>query len=404
MAAEGHRAILHVDMDAFYAAVECLDDPALQGRAVVVGGLGPRGVVATANYPARAFGVHSAMPMSKARRLCPQASFLSPRMRRYREISANVFSLFRAITPMVESLSLDEAFLDVTGSLRLFGDAQAIARRVKASIRQETGLTASVGIAHNKFLAKLASDMQKPDGLVCVPMDELHAFLDPMPVSKLWGIGPRTAPRLKARGIFTFGQLRRADLALVQAVLGNRAAHFRRLAAGEDDREVVPDSPDKSISHEITFDRDLTDDRQLLAELQALTEAVAGRLRKRRLIAKTVVVKLRDPAFNTVTRSHSMRAGSNNTKAIYRVARLLFERWRSANRGTPLRLLGMGVSGLENRFGEAAEHGREDGDQLDGHGEQRLDQLCDAINKRYGESKIVHGLTLLRRRNRSPKT
>jgi len=392
------RAILHVDMDAFYASVEVLDQPALENQAVVVGGLGPRGVVATANYAARVHGVHSAMPMQQARRLCPQARFLFPRMERYREISASVFELFRSVTPMVEGLSLDEAFLDVTASLKLFGDATEIARRIKADIRRHIGLTASVGVAHNKFLAKLASDLQKPDGLVCVPADQVHAFLDPMPISRLWGIGPRTAPRLKALGILTFGQLRRADTALLRPALGNRTEHFRRLAAGEDEREVVALSPDKSISHEITFDQDLVEEAELLAELMALTEAVAGRLRKRQLIARTVVIKVRDPAFNTVTRSRSMRAGSNSTMTLYRIARALFEAWRASNLGTPVRLLGMGVSGLEHRFGVLQSGSSASGNQLDSRGDQRLDQVFDSINQRYGTSGIVHGLTLRRRK------
>jgi len=402
MTGPDRRAILHVDMDAFYAAVETLDNPALQGQAVIVGGLGPRGVVATANYAARAFGAHSAMPMSRARRLCPQAHFVRPRMERYRAVSADVFELFRSITPMVEGLSLDEAFLDVTASLKLFGDARDIACRIKADIRQKMGLTASVGVAHNKFLAKLASDLEKPDGLVCVQEETIHEFLDPMPISRLWGIGPRTAPRLKALGVLTFGQLRRADVNMLRPVLGNRTEHFRRLAAGEDDRDVVALSPDKSISHEITFDVDLTDRDELLAELLVLAEAVARQLRRRQLIARTVTIKIRDAAFSTVTRSRSMRAGSSSTMTLYRMAHALWEAWRAANRGTAVRLLGMGVTGLEHRFGDVQTAGSSAGSQLDNRGEQDLDRVLDSINERYGEDRIVHGLTL-RRRRRQPQ-
>ena len=220
------RVILHVDMDAFYASVETLDRPELSGKAVVVGGLGPRGVVSTANYEARKFGVHSAMPIMQARRKCPQAEFIRPRPARYREVSRMVFRQFGNYTPLVEGLSLDEAFLDVSASLKLFGGAEEIALKIKESIRREVGLTCSVGVAHNKFLAKLASDLQKPDGLVCVPSENLHEFLDPMPIRRLWGIGPRTAPRLKTLGILTFGQLRRADPATLQRALGNRAEHL----------------------------------------------------------------------------------------------------------------------------------------------------------------------------------
>jgi DNA polymerase-4 len=404
MTAPAARTILHVDMDAFYASVEALDQPDLQGHAIIVGGLGPRGVVATANYLARASGVHSAMPMSRARRLCPQAAFIQPRMERYREASEQVFSIFHRITPLVEGLSLDEAFLDVTASLRLFGSAREMGLRVKALVRQEVGLTASVGISHNKFLATLASDLQKPDGLVCVAPDRVHQVLDPMPITRLWGIGPHTAPKLKALGILTIGQLRRADLAAVRSVLGNRTAHFCRLAAGEDEREVIACSPDKSISHEITFDRDLLDNGLLLAELQAQAEAVAGRLRKQQLTARTVTIKIRDSRFRTVTRSRSMRAGSNSTMTLYRLARALFEAWRAANAGTPVRLLGMGASGLEPRCGAGSAPGAAAGNQVDSHGSQKLDQVFDSINGRYGSGGIVHGLTLKRRRGDTEKT
>ncbi|NNK32142.1 MAG: DNA polymerase IV, partial [Xanthomonadales bacterium] len=269
------RAIIHVDMDAFYASVESLDEPSLRGSPVIVGGLGPRGVVAAASYEARAFGVHSAMPMSQARRRCPRAAFLRPRMERYRQKSAEVFRIFRSFTPLVEGLSLDEAFLDVTASLRLFGGSREIAAEIKERIQAETGLTASVGLAHNKFLAKLASDAQKPDGLVEVEPGRVHAFLDPMPIARLWGIGRRTEPKLKALGILTVGQLRRADGSVLQPVLGKRWEHFQRLARGEDDRDVVPGRPDKSISHEVTFDTDRSARAELLAELQRQTEAVA---------------------------------------------------------------------------------------------------------------------------------
>ncbi len=388
------RAIIHVDMDAFYASVECLDDPSLIGEPVIVGGLGPRGVVATASYEARKLGVHSALPMSRARRLCPHGSYIRPRMARYREKSAEVFRIFREFTPRVEGLSLDEAFLDVTGSLRLFGSREEIGRRVKQKIHEDTGLTASVGLAHNKFLAKLASDMQKPDGMVSVDPGRVQAFLDPMPVTRLWGIGKRTAPKLKALGILTISQLRKSDISVIRPVLGNRSEHFLRLARGEDEREVTPSRPDKSISHEVTFDRDLDDRDELLAELQRQAESVSKRLRAQDLMASTVVVKIRDPGFHTVTRSRSMRACSNSTRTLYRMARALFENWRENHRNTPVRLLGMGVSGLEEA--NPSEHGR--GDRLDSRSEQEIDRVFDSINQRYGETKIVHAQTLRRKK------
>lgn len=386
------RAIAHVDMDAFYAAVEERDNPTLTGQQVIVGGLGPRGVVATANYRARVCGVHSAMPMSRARRLCPQAQYIRPRMSRYREISTRIFAVFREFTPRVEGLSLDEAFLDVTSSLRLFGGLEDIARQLKREILRQTNLIASVGIAHNKFLAKLASDAQKPDGLVYVRPGEVLRFLDPMPIDRLWGIGRQTAPKLKALGILTIGQLRRSDSSVIRPVLGNRTEHFHRLSRGEDEREVQSRRPDKSISHEVTFDTDLLDHRELLAELLRQAERVSRRLRAQELMASTVVVKIRDGSFRTVTRSRSMRACSNSTRTLYRMARALLVSWRDKHRTTPVRLLGMGVTGLELENSE----GKKAGDRLEGRDEGQLDQVLDRINQRYGDSKIVHGLSLRR--------
>jgi DNA polymerase-4 len=393
MTETAQRAILHVDMDAFYASVECLDDPSLEGQPVIVGGLGPRGVVATASYEARVFGVHSALPMSRAKRLCPKGRFIRPRIARYREKSLEVFAIFRDFTPHVEGLSLDEAFLDVSGSMRLFGSSEAIGRQIKNRIQRETGLIASVGIAHNKFLAKLASDVEKPDGLVVVEAGRVQAFLDPMPIRRLWGIGKQTAPKLKALGILTVGQLRGTDLSMLRTVLGKQAEHFQRLAAGDDEREVTSHRPDKSISHEVTFNTDVRNRTELLAELQSQSEAVARRLRAQGLMASTVVVKIRDSSFHTVTRSRSMRACSNSTQTLYKMARALFENWREQHQSTAVRLLGMGVSGLQQSevAGQAA------GDRLDKPTEQTIDRVVDQINQRYGDLKITHGQTLRRK-------
>jgi len=387
------RVVIHVDMDAFYASVERLDNPDLTGKPVIVGGLGPRGVVATASYEARRFGVHSAMPMAQARRLCPSAVYLRPRMARYREKSQEVFNIFNEFTSIVEPLSLDEAFLDVSRSRRLFGAPLEIARRIKERIRAETGLTASVGIAHNKFLAKLASDAHKPDGLLEVRRAEVHAFLDPMPIARLWGIGKQTAPKLRALGILTIGQLRRTDATALRPVLGNRSEHFLSLARGEDDREVQAERADKSISHEVTFDTDRTDRDELLAELQRQAEGVGRRLRAQQLLARTVVVKIRDHRFNTVTRSRSLRACTDSTQTVYRMGRALFEGWRESHASTPVRLLGIGVSGLEERPARAGEVG----DELDQGSSGRLDRVSDEINRRFGDSGLVHGQTLRRK-------
>jgi DNA polymerase-4 len=392
-----NQLIVHVDMDAFYAAVEQLDDPRLAGAAVIVGGLGPRGVVATASYEARKSGVHSAMPMGRARRLCPHAHFIRPRMSRYREKSGEVFSVFESFTPLVEGLSLDEAFLDVTASLKLFGGALTLAQRIKDRVASETGLTASVGVAHNKFLAKLASDARKPDGLLWVRSSEVRAFLDPMPVSALWGIGRRTTPRLKTQGILTIGQLRRADPSVLHPVLGNRAAHFQALARGEDGRRVEPFREDKSLSHEVTFDTDLTIREELMAELQRQVEAVAARSRGEGLTARTVVVKIRDRDFRTVTRSRSLRAGSDSTRTIYRMARALFDKWRDEHRNTPVRLLGVGVTLLE----PAGSDPEARADRPDGRADRGLDCVADEINRRFdGTARLVHAQTLKRRKPR----
>jgi len=388
------RTIVHVDMDAFYASVEQLDDPSLEGQAVIVGGLGPRGVVATANYAARKYGVHSAMPMARARRLCPEARFIRPRLDRYHEKSREVFAIFGRFSPLVEGLSLDEAFLEVSGSLRLFGGPLQIAQRIKEEIRAETGLTASVGVAGNKFLAKLASDARKPDGLLWISPEQVQGFLDPMPIARMWGIGKQTAPRLRALGILTIGQLRRADAMVLRPVLGNRVEHFQSLARGEDDRAVEPSRPDQSISHEVTFDNNIGDPTVLLAELQRQTESVARRLRAQGLMARTVVVKIRDGDFRTVTRSSSLRACSSSTRTLYRMARALFENWRSDHRATSLRLLGVGVTGLE----QGGPGTKAAADRLDSRGEQDIDRVSDQINRRYGETGLVHAQTLRRKK------
>lgn len=381
------RAILHVDMDAFYASVEQYDRPEYRDRAVIVGGLGNRGVVAAASYEARRFGVHSAMPVSRARRLAPDAIYLRPRIGRYREVSAQIFALFHEVTPRVEGLSLDEAFLDVTGSLRMFGSRERIGGLLRERIRQRTGLEASVGMAHNKFLAKLASDAEKPAGFVSVPSDPagVRAFLDPMPLRRLWGIGKRTEPKLRALGLLTIGQLRRADPAVLHAALGNRTEHFLALARGEDTREVTPGRAEKSISHEATFETDLQSDREMKAELLRQSEAVARRARKHRLVGRTVQVKIRDHRFHTVTRSLTLRAPTAQTRTVYGVAAGLLDRWLKEHRGTPVRLLGVGLSKLEDP-----------GTALSG--KTGIDAAVDEVTRRFGDASLVRALGVERKR------
>ncbi|NNE06738.1 MAG: DNA polymerase IV [Xanthomonadales bacterium] len=372
------RAIIHVDMDAFYASVEARDDSSLRGKPVIVGGTGRRGVVAAASYEARAFGVFSAMPVVRARQRCPQGVYVRPRLARYREVSKEIFEIFHEFTPQVEGLSLDEAFLDVSGSLRLLGTIEEIGLQIQNRIMAETGLQASVGMAHNKFLAKLASDFKKPAGFVHIPPGEELRFLDPLPISRLWGIGRKTEPRLRAVGILTIGQLRRCDAQSLRGVLGNRTGHFQKLAAGLDDREVAAMTGERSISHEMTFDVDVRKATELFSELQRLTEAVMRRTRRQHLAARTIHVKIRDHRFRTHTRSRTLRAATSSSQSAFRMAKALLNRWLGEHANTPVRLLGMGVSGLQEPDVDPSP----------------LDVTVDGIAERYGDAAITRGRAL----------
>lgn len=373
-------------MDAFFAAVEQHDQPQYKNQPLIVGGTGGRGVVAAASYEVRKFGVFSAMPMSRARSLCPQAVVMPVRMSRYREVSSEVFRIFREVTPEVEGLSLDEAFLDVTASLALFGSIETIGSTLRTKILKRTGLHASVGMAHNKFLAKLASDAGKPKGFVHVPRDGVRAFLDPMPVSRMWGIGKKTLPKIQKLGILTIGQLRKADPTVLSRVLGPRNGHFLALARGEDEREVVASRPDKSLSREVTFDRDISKPRALLAELQRQAESVTGRLRSRGLVARTIQIKVRDHRFRTATRSRSLAAPTASTEVVFKQARDLLQKWLQEHLNTPVRLLGVGVSGLEEPDGRGIEY--------DTVAQKALDKTLDEIKRRYGDDKATRALAL----------
>ena len=378
------RPILHVDMDAFFASVEMLDDPALRGRPVLVGHDGSRGVVAAASYEARTFGCHSAQPMAVARRLCPQAVVCPVRFDRYRQLSRAVFDVFDRFTPVVEPLSVDEAFLDLTGTERLLGpDPVAIARNLKSQIKNETGLTASVGVAPNKFLAKLASDLEKPDGLAVITPDTLDAVLLPLPVERVWGVGPATAARLRALNIRTFADLRRADPATLAARFGPREAErFRRLAFGLDDRPVRTDRHAKSIGHERTFSADLQDADVLRSALLELTEDVSARLRRGGLLARTVAVKIRTGEFRTVTRRATLAHPTDATAPLWDAARSLFDAW-AATALRPVRLVGVAAAGLSeprrqlDLFADpaAARQGR-------------LETAVDQINARFGKGSV----------------
>jgi DNA polymerase-4 len=380
------RSIIHVDMDAFYASVEQHDHPQYRNQPLIVGGTGGRGVVAAASYEVRKFGVFSAMPMSRARRLCPNAVVLPVRMSRYREVSAEVFKIFREVTPEVEGLSLDEAFLDVTASLVLLGSIETIGATLRAEILSRTGLHASVGMAHNKYLAKLASDAGKPKGFVHVPRDGVRLFLDPMPVKRIWGIGKQTLPKIQKLGILTIGQLRKADPTVLGQALGKRTGHFQTLARGEDEREVVASRPDKSLSREVTFDQDISKPRELLAELQRQAESVTGRLRSEGLVARTIQIKVRDYRFRTATRSRSLAAPTASTEVVFKQARALLQTWLQQHLNTPVRLLGIGLTGLE----EPDERGIE----YDTAAQKALDKTLDEIKRRYGDNKATRALAL----------
>lgn len=377
------RAILHVDMDAFYASVEQRDEPEYRGQPVIVGGLGRRGVVSAASYEARKYGVYSALPMSRARRLCPDGIYVRTRMSHYRQISRQVFSVFRRYTPLVEGLSLDEAFLDVTESQRLFGDIRDIARRVVDDIREETELTASVGMAPNKFLAKLASDLEKPAGFVRVDPDGVQAFLDPLPVTRIWGIGKRSREKLEAVGIRTIADLRQAPDTQLDSLFGRHARRYRDLAEGRDDRPVVPDGEEKSMSQECTYEVDIADLSRLYGELLGFAESVAGRLRRAGLRGRTVTVKIREPDFRTHTRSRSLEHATSDTRMLYQTGRDLLNRWWDEHPDTRVRLLGLGASMLSGD------------DQADlfqtGPATGEVDKIVDEVREKFGGEALKRG-------------
>ena len=340
------RVILHVDMDAFYASVEQRDHPELRGKPVIVGGSGGRGVVAAASYEVRKFGVHSAMPTREALRRCPDAICVTPRMSHYSAVSREIFAVFHEFTPLVQGLSLDEAFLDVTGSLAALGEPVHIAREIKRRIRERTELTASVGVAPNKLVAKIASDLRKPDGLVIVRTDEVTALLDPLPVRKLFGLGEKTAPKVEALGIHTLGDLRQAASARLRPIFGRYTERVQQRAAGIDDRPVIPDLDEKQISAEETFETDIADRARLQSELARLADKTCARLRARELVAGCVTVKIRRKDFTTYTRQRHFEPPTQETRVIARLAAELLDTWLREQPRAALRLLGVGVSEL----------------------------------------------------------
>ena len=335
------RRIIHVDMDAFYASVEQRDNPTLRGKPLAVGGQpNQRGVVAAASYEARAFGVHSAMSMAQAVRLCPSLTIVRPNFARYKAASQQVFAIFREVTPLVEPLSLDEAYLDVTENAWQEPLATPVARRLKERIRAETGLTASAGVAPNKFLAKIASGWKKPDGLTVISPERVEPFLQKLPVDALWGVGPVTAKKLRARGIERLVDVRTVEPVLLRETVGSLADWLRQLANGVDDRPVVPNRETKSSGSETTYPQDLTDLSQIREEVADMAAGVVSWLARKSVLARTVTIKVRYSDFTTITRSHSAPPTRDSDALVGRALQLL-DKTEAGQR--PVRLLGVSV-------------------------------------------------------------
>ena len=384
--------IIHIDMDAFYASVEERENPAICGKPLIVGGHPERrGVVSAANYPARKFGIHSAMPTAQAVRKCPDLLILPPRHDLYRAVSKQIINIFSRYTPIIEPLSLDEAFLDCSGSERLYGDAVAIGKSIKSDISGELRLIASVGIAPNKFVAKLASAHAKPDGFTVIMKDQVQAFLDPQPIGRLWGIGKVGSARFKACGIRTVGELRQADPSLIKNLLGHDSTKIRNLACGIDERKVIPDSEVKSISQETTFTQDVSDYAAIESTAMYLTESVCYRLRDAELEAGVIKLKIRYSDFNTISRSRTLESASNSTQDAWNIVRSLIAD-ELQNQAFKIRLIGVGCSGFNSEPSQQTslfDILEQDGD--DGNPADLVDQLTDEIRNRFGRDMIQLG-------------
>jgi DNA polymerase-4 len=373
--------ILHVDMDAFYASVEVLKDPSLRGKPVAVGGAGPRGVVMSASYEARRFGISSAMPSARARRLAPHAVFVPPDFTSYRAYAVRLREVLLSFTPLVEPLSLDEAFLDVGGATALFGEPPELARRIRERVRQELDLVCSIGVAPNKFLAKMASQAAKPDGLIVVPAEGVVEFLHPLPVRALWGVGERTAEILGRLGVRTIAELATVPPRVLERTIGEvAAAHLLDLAVGRDDRSVIPYEAPKSVSHEETFARDLDAEDALLRELLRLSFKVASRLRAEGFRARTITLKARLASFATLTRSRTLADPTDSGHELYRVSAELLHSIPGGRKR--MRLLGVAASGLVSAGAEQLELVRT------GRWED-AERALDRIERRFGRDAAI---------------
>jgi DNA polymerase-4 len=387
------RSIVHVDMDAFYAAVEQLDNPACKGKPVIVGadpkeGMG-RGVVAACSYEARKLGIRSALPISRAWKLCPQGVFVRPRMKRYVEVSHQVMDVFRRYTDLVEPLSIDEAFLDITGSVALLGKPEDIARSIKDDVRTVTSLTASVGLAPNKFLAKIASDLRKPDAFVIVREGEIEAFLRDLPISRLWGVGPKTEQRLHEMGFRTIGQVAMATRESLVRSLGSLGEHLYKLSRGHDERPVVPNWEPKSVSSETTFDEDTSDRELLVRTILDLSDHVAERLRKDNYRTRRVTLKLRYSSFSTHTKQHSLDKLIQTGEEIATVARDLFRQFSLKQK---IRLIGVSAGDLQRDGKEPQQLGLFSDPR---NVNEKLSRTVDEIREKFGKDVLRRGSNLL---------
>jgi len=387
------RAILHVDMDAFYASVEQRDDPRLRGQPLIVGGTTNRGVVAAASYEVRKFGVRSAMPIREALRRCPHAICVKPRMSVYREVSHQVFAIFHEYTPVVEGLSLDEAFLDVTASLALKGDAVSIARGIKQRIRATTELGASVGVAPNKLVAKIGSELEKPDGLTVITPENMRAVLDPLSVRRLPGLGRKLGERVEAAGLLTFGQLRAATDTVLWPIFGRDSQRMRERASGIDDRPVMAEWDEKSISAEETFFSDLVDHAHMRAEVLRLADRAGTRMRAQNLATGCVQVKIRRADFTTFTRQKRFEPSTTDSRTIAKIAGELLAAWLEEQPRARVRLLGVGVNHLHaadqlDLFAQAP------GQSAGAGSSTALDTAVDLIRERFGNLAVRRGSAL----------
>lgn len=376
----GKLNILHADMDAFFSAVEQRENPELEGKAVIIGGvsLSNRGVVSTASYEARKFGVHSAMPIAQARKLCPDGIYLPARHGLYKEYSREIFEILKKYTPLVEKLSIDEAFLDVKGCERLYGNGVEIAEKIKKEVKNKTGLTISVGVSTNKFLAKLASDFDKPDGLTIIKKENIKTFMRKLDIDKIWGVGNVFAAKLAEEGVFKAGDVWSYSLEELKNKFGKAGAKLFFLSRGMDKREVKSQSKIKSISHEETFIDNISDQDKLFAYLFKMSEKVSFRLHSNSLKGNTVFIKVRYSDFSTYSRQKSLKAAVNSSEEIYQTARVLLNKDNLLKK--PLRLLGVGVSNLCSEGKEQL--------NLFADADDQLDQTIDELKRKYGFNKI----------------